>query len=344
MAMAKLNYKGLQHVTHTQDPLRGTMNFPMYSDRRQPYSLFQVVETENDIEYHVCYGKDWDTKEITEQKYNLLKGVRGKRVCKKDRDYEPYPFYERITKPRVLAIVRSDNTIEFTLDGYWQGDRKKMSEWIKPSCYMFDGYRFSGNGLTAHANGQDVSMPIFKGLRLDAETLKPHESQNIQVFRKVVDRKRAKVLMEGYKTKLDVAHAMLKCLDTDTMMVSAKDLLEEHASKPDENNWKYMGSDEAMRIGDNLLESNSEFEASLMYAMALSINGFSVYAIENYASNGRYSRVCEPKNLVSRIKTSLAKKAYETHKPFYEVEVPFMNTKGSEWGLRVVLNGVDVVR
>jgi len=341
--MPFLTYKGLQLVTYTQDPFRGTMNFPMYSDRRQPYSLFQVVETENDIEYHVCYGKDWDTKEITEEKYNLLKEVKGRRVCKKDRDYEPYPFYERITKPRVLAIVRSDNTIEFTLDGYWQGDRKKMSEWIKHS-YMFDGYRFSGNGLTAHANGQDVSMPIFKGLRLDAETLKPHESQNIQVFRKVVDRKRAKVLMEGYKAKLDVAHAMLKCLDTDTMMVSAKDLLEEHASKPNDSSWKYFGSDEAMRIGDNLLESNSEFEASLMYAMALSINGFSVYAIENYASNGRYSRVCEPKNLVSRIKTSLAKKAYETHKPFYEVEVPFMNTKGSEWGLRVVLNGVDVVR
>ena len=341
--MPHLTYKALQHVTHTQDPFRGTMNFPMYSDRRQPYSLFQVVETENDIEYHVCYGRDWESKEITEQKYNLLKGVRGKRVSKKDRDYEPYPFYETIAIPRALAIVRSDNTIEFVRDSYWQGDRKKMSEWIKHS-YMFDGYRFSGNGLTAHANGQDVSMPIFKGLRLDAETLKPHESQNIQVFRKVVDRKRAKALMEGYKDKLDVAHAMLKCLDMDTMMVSAKDLLEEHASKPDEGNWKYLGSDEAMRIGDNLLESGSEFEASLMYAMALSINGFSVYALENYGNGHTRYNTCEPKNVVPRIKTSLAKKAYETHKPFYEVEVPFMNTKGSEWGLRVVLNGVDVVR
>jgi hypothetical protein len=318
------------------------MNFPMYSDRRQPYSLFRVVETENDIEYHVCYGRDWESKEITEQKYNLLKGVRGKRVSKKDRDYEPYPFYETIAIPRALAIVRSDNTIEFVRDSYWQGDRKKMSEWIKSTCYMFDSYRYSGNGLMVY--GQN-SMPIFKGLRLDAETLKPHESQNIQVFRKVVDRKRAKSLMEGYKDKLDVAHAMLKCLDMDTMMVSAKDLLEEHASKPDENNWKYLGSDEAMRIGDNLLESGSEFEASLMYAMAIGVNGFSVYAIERYDSGGhtRYN-TCEPKNLVPRIKTSLAKKAYETHKPFYEVEVPFMNTKGSEWGLRVVLNGVDVVR
>lgn len=339
--MAKLNYKGLQHVTHTQDPLRGTMNFPMYSDRRQPYSLFQVVETENDIEYHVCYGKDWDTKEITEQKYNLLKGVRGKRVCKKDRDYEPYPFYERITKSRVLAIVRSDNTIEFTLDGYWQGDRKKMSEWIKPSCYMFDGYRFSGNGLTAHANGQDVSMPIFKGLRLDAETLKPHESQNIQVFRRTVDRKKSKPLMERYKTKLDIAHAMLKCLDTDTMMVSARDLYEQYADKTD-SNYTFLNSDKAMKIGDDLLDSGAEFEASMMFAMAININGFSDYALKN-GGHTRYN-ICEPKNLVSRIKTSLAKKAYETHKPFYEVEVPFMNTKGSEWGLRVVLNGVDVVR
>jgi len=342
--MPYLTYKGLQHVTHTQDPFRGTMNFPMYSDRRQPYSLFRVVETENDIEYHVCYGRDWESKEITEQKYNLLKGVRGKRVSKKDRDYEPYPFYETTAIPRALAIVRSDNTIEFVRDSYWQGDRKKVSEWLKHTSYMFDGYRFSGNGLVAHVNGQDVSMPIFKGLRLDAETLKPHESQNIRVFRNVVDRKRSKVLMEGYKAKLDVAHAMLKCLDTDTMMVSAKDLLEEHASKPNDGSWKYLGSDEAMRIGDNLLESGSEFEASLMYAMALGLNGFSVYALESYGNGHTRYNTCEPKNVVPRIKASLAKKAYETHKPFYEVEVPFMNTKGSEWGLRVTLNGVDVVR
>jgi hypothetical protein len=93
--------------------------------------------------------------------------------------------------------VRSDNTIEFIRDSYWQGDRKKMSEWIKPHCYMFDGYRFSGNGLTAHIDGESINMPIFKGLRLDAETLKPHESQDIRVFRNVVDRKKSKVLMEG---------------------------------------------------------------------------------------------------------------------------------------------------
>jgi len=316
----------------------------MYSDRRQPYSLFRVVETENDIEYHVCYGRDWESKEITEQKYNLLKGVRGKRVSKKDRDYEPYPFYETIAIPRALAIVRSDNTIEFVRDSYWQGDRKKMSEWLKHTSYMFDGYRFSGNGLVAHVNGQDVHMPIFKGLRLDAETLKPHESQNIQVFRKIVDRKKSKALMAKYDMRLKTAHAMLKCLDMDTMMVSAKDLLEEHASKPNDNSWKYLGSDEAMRIGDNLLESGSEFEASLMYAMAIGVNGFSVYAIENYGNGHTRYNTCEPKNLVPRIKASLAKKAYETHKPFYEVEVPFMNTKGSAWGLRVVLNGVDVVR
>jgi len=338
--MPFLTYKGLQLVTYTQEPLRGTMNFPMYSDRRQPYSLFQIVETENDIEYHVCYGKDWDTKEITEQKYNLLKDVKGKRVTKKDRDYEPYPFYERFIKPRVLAIVRSDNTIEFTLDSYYQGDRKKMSEWIKPTCYMFDGYRFSGNGLTAHANGQDVSMPIFKGLRLDAETLKPHESQNIQVFRRTIDRKKSKPLMERYKTKLDIAHAMLKCLDTDTMMVSARDLYEQYADKSD--NYTYLNSDKAMKIGDDLLDSGAEFEASMMFAMAININGFSDYALKN-GGHTRYN-ICEPKNIVPRLKTTLAKKAYNTHKPFYEEEVSLLNTKGSEWGIRVVLNGVEVVR
>ena len=79
-----------------------------------------------------------------------------------------------------------------------------------------------------------------------------------------------------------------------------------------------------------------------MYAMGLQLDGFSVYSIQNYTGNRRYHRVCEPKNLVTRIKSHIAKKAYSIHKPFIEEEIPFLGTKGSEWGLRVVVNGVDV--
>jgi len=343
MSYSRLSYKNLQHITHTQDPFRGTMNFPMYADRRQPYSCFQLVEVGNSIEYHVAYHRTSEEIEISEERYNLLKDVRGKSVHKKDREWQSYDFFEYKRTPNTMAIARSDNTVEFVKPNYWQGERKKLSEWMGFYAYHFEGYRFGGDGMVRNIadGGGQATFPIFKGLRINVETCQPHESLDIKVFHRTVDRKKSKVLMERYKKGLDVADAMLKCLDTDTMMVSVKELLEEHRKKDDNGN-AYLSTDDMMKIGDNLLDSGAEFEASLMYAMGLQLDGFSVYSIEAYKGVNRYHRVCEPKNLVTRIKSHIAKKAYNIHKPFIETEVPFLGTKGSEWGLRVVVNGVEV--
>jgi hypothetical protein len=342
MSYSRLSYKNLQQITHTQDPFRGTMNFPMYKDRRQPYSCFQLVEVGNDIEYHVAYHRTSEEIEISEERYNLLKDVRGKSVHKKDREWQSYDFFEYKRIPNTIAIVRSDNTVEFVKNHYWQGERVKLSQWMGYYANHSDSYRFGGDVMTRNiVNGGQATFPIFKGLRINVETCQPHESLDIKVFRRTIDRKKSKVLMEKYNKGLIVADAMLKCLDTDTMMVSVKELLEEYKKK-DDNGYAYVSTDTMMQIGDNLLDSGSEFEASLMYAMGLKLDGFSVYSIEAYKGVNRYNRVCEPKNLVSRVKACIAKKAYSLHKPFIEEEVPFLGTKGSEWGLRVVVNGVEV--
>jgi hypothetical protein len=347
----KLTYQNLQHITHTQDPFKGTMRFPMYSDRRQSHCYFTMVEANGEIEYHVAYGNTTDRLEITQQTFNMYKDVRGRAVHEDTNKAGEKVYFEHKRSPRVMAIVRSDNTIEYTRENYWQGDRMKMSEWMSNGrgwnhpIYYFDSYRFGGNGLVDYRDGRKVTLPIFKGLRINADTLEPHESQKIQVFRRVVDRKKSKKLMERYKTKLDIAHAMLKCIDTDTMMVSAKDLYAEHCKTNEEHGYTYFPVSDALKIGDDLLEEGSEFEASILYAIGLELQGFSAYAIQNFGSSNRYYRsVCEPSKLVPNIKARLSKAVYKSHSPFHEEEVPFLQSKGSEWGLRVVVNGVEVVR
>lgn len=347
----KLTYKNLQHITHTQDPFKGTMRYPMYSSRTQSHCYFTMVEANNDIEYHVAYGTTYDRVDITEQTFNLYKNVRGRSVHEGTDDNDQKVFYEHIRKPRIMAIVRSDNTIEYTRDNYWQGDRMKMSEWMSNGkgwnhpFYYFDSYRFGGNALTHYKNEVENTIPIFKGLRIDADTLEPHESQNIQVFKKIVDRKKSKKLMERYRTKLDVAHAMLKCMDTDTMMVSVKDIYDEYGEKSDNVNYAYFSTGNALKIGDDLLDQGSEFEASILYAIGLELQGFNSYAVRNYGGSNRfYHSVCAPSKLVPNIKARMSKAIYRKHSPFHEEEVPFLKTEGSEWGLRVVVNGVEVVR
>jgi hypothetical protein len=345
----KLTYQNLQHITHTQDPFKGTMRFPMYNSRTQSHCYFTMVEANNDIEYHVAYGTTSDRVDITEQTFNMYKDVRGRAVHEELNTAKEKTFWEYIRKPRVMAIVRSDNTIEHTRENYWQGDRMKMTEWMSNGrgwnnpFYYFDSYRFGGNALVDYRNGGKVTLPIFKGLRINADTLEPHESQKIQVFRRTVDRKKSKSLMEKYRTKLDTAHAMLKCMDTDTMMVSVKELYDEHCKTSDEGNYTYFPTSDALMIGDDLLQQGSEFEASILYAIGLELQGFSSYSIHNYGTNNRYYRsVCEPSKLVPNIKARLSKAVYKAHKPFDEEEVPFLETKGSEWGLRIVVNGVEV--
>lgn len=347
----KLTYQNLQHITHTQDPFKGTMRFPMYNDRRQSHCYFTMVEANGEIEYHVAYGNTHDRVEITQQTFNMYKDVRGRAVHEDTNKAGEKVYFEHKRSPRVMAIVRSDNTIEYTRENYWQGDRMKMSEWMSNGrgwnhpIYYFDSYRFGGNALVDYRDGRKVTLPIFKGLRINADTLEPHESQKIQVFRRVVDRKKSKKLMERYKTKLDIAHAMLKCIDTDTMMVSAKDLYAEHCKTNEEHGYTYFPVSDALKIGDDLLEEGSEFEASILYAIGLELQGFSAYAIQNFGSSNRYYRsVCEPSKLVPNIKARLSKAVYKSHSPFHEEEVPFLQSKGSEWGLRVVVNGVEVVR
>lgn len=330
--MSRLDFGSLASKVRSIDPYRGTMRYPM-DNRSNRQNIFELVEKDNDIEFHVSHGYRYNSVEISEARYKLMEGVRGAKVNKKTHEYEPFEYYTTEITPRVLCVVRSDNSIEYVADSFYQGDNMKMSDWM--FGYQYDSYKMSGTAWNgAHHKGTNINHPIFKGLRIDLETHQP-VNQNVQVFRRTVNRSKSKELMAIYKEAFKTPDAMLKCMDIDTLMVSLKDIVDE-ANTDGHNN--YFAS------AEKALANKENFDAVVLYAMSMGLDGFNSWAISNHVAGTtqRYHRTIDPQTIVSRLVASMSKKLYKEHKPFDEEEVSFLNVAPCQWGLRIVVDGVEV--
>lgn len=333
-----LDFNKFASKVRSIDPYRGTMRYPM-DNRSNRQNIFELVEKDNDIEFHVSHGYKYEQVEISEARYKLMEGVRGVRNVKKTHDHEQYDYYTTEVTPRVLCVVRSDNSIEYVADSFYQGDNMKMSDWM--FGYQYDSYKMSGTAWNgAHHKGTNINHPIFKGLRIDLETHQP-VNQNVQVFRRTVNRKRSKELMATYKELFKTPDAMLKCMDTDTMIVSIKDILEEHFGG---NENKYISTKDCFDIAERMFTEGSNFDGVILHGLAQGIQGFNRWAIDSYQSGNTrgYYRMTEPKNVVPRLIACMSKKLYKEYKPFDEEEVDFKNVRPSQWGIRVVVDSVEV--
>jgi hypothetical protein len=332
--MGSLSFNSFASKVRSIDPYRGTMRYPM-ENRSNRQNIFELVETDNDIEFHVSHGYMYEQKSISEARYKMLDGVRGARVYKKEYDHQEHEYYTTEVTPRVLCVVRSDNTLEYATSSYYQGDNMKMTDWT--NGYQYDSYRMSGTAWNGY-NG--VNHPVFKGLRINQETHEP-VGQKVQVFRRTVNRKRSKELMANYKELFKTPDALLKCMDTDTMIVSIKDILDEHFGDKENH---YISTSDCFKIAERMFTEGSNFDGVILHGFAQGIQGFNRWAIDSYTSgnNRGYYRMTEPKNVVPRLVACMSKKLYKEYKPFDEEEVDFKNVRPSQWGIRIVVDGVEV--
>ena len=332
-----LTFKKLASKVRSTDPYRGSMRYPM-DNRSNRQNIFELVETEDGIEFHVSHGYKYEQKPISEARYKMLEDVRGARVYKKTHDHEQFEYYTTEITPRVLCVVRSDNSLEYVTNSFYQGDNMKMTDWM--GGYQYDSYRMSGTAYCERGYA-NLNHPVFRGLRIDLETHNP-VGQNIQVFRRTVNRKRSKELMASYKERFKSPDAMLKCMDTDTMLVSIKDILEEHFGG---DNDKYVSTHECFAIAERMFTEGNNFDGVILHGFAQGIQGFNKWSIDNHTSgsNHGYYRMIEPKNVVPRLMVCMAKKLYKEYKPFDEEEVDFKRVNPCQWGIRVVVDGVEVI-
>lgn len=341
----KLDYVSLNSLVRSKVPYRETNEYPM-DNRSNRTNIVKLVETETDIEFHVCHGYEYVRTPITKELYEKLDGVQNVSTSMKEVGDGTFKYEKYSTTPRVLCIVRSDNSLEYTCDYYHQGDSMKMSDWS--NGYQYQSMRMGGNAYWCSSS--KMNHPIFKGLRINQETREPI-GMDVKVFRRSVNRKKAMELMRGYKEAFVIPNKLLHCMDTDTMLVSVIDILQDKlpSNGADKNGntlgVEYMSSARYFQLAEECLANNENFEALVLYAMSSQIRGFNLYTIKEVRNGSTHYRLTEPKNVVPVVCRYLSKQVYEHHKPFDEEEVPFNKVvRSSRWGLRVEVNGVDVVR
>lgn len=293
------NYARLLRISENQEPYRGSENrFPI-NERR--------------------YGHKYFLKEIVD-------GVPQFKLCYWYRN-------DPVTEPNVFGIVRSDNTIEFAVDGHYmhQGLRQIMSgNYYKG--YFSSSIRHGGiiySKKVDEENNTWKTIPIFKGLRMNIDTMEIHESSKYTFVKKTINRQKSKAVLDKYENAYKVAEVMFINLDKDKLYDITKEIGREYFPEcwVENGNYSYINIDDPKKVmakADEILES-SPFDSFMLY-----INAMSIW----------WRHRDDMKECFTKAKKKIYK-AMQKNKDVFDVK-EFDHTQslvGSEWGVDVKVNG-----
>ena len=339
--MATLDYKNLLNKTMSVSPYRGTNEYPM-GNRSSTYARFG---REDDGSYKIYYHHAWEYQPISEETYKALKGVNGVEVCSKQesgRHWVEHEYSKLVRTRNHVATVRADNTLEFVASDFHQGLRMKFTDWTKGIVYQnnrLGGVVYQNKWGTS----PDIVVPLFRGLIIDLETMLP--KQNVQVFRRKVDRKKAKEIMKPYSDMLKIAETMVGNMPPEMLFSTAKELLEEHGeylAHWGDGKQKFLHCDVAYDKADKLRHEGQLFDSAVLYMMGASI--LNQWNVRDFEVGKRNWWLKEDSHYYSdSLVRMLPKLMYRREEPFYEEEVKVgAGYKPSVWGMRILCDGVEV--
>jgi len=223
--MKALEWDRLTNISKTVKPYRGTTNrFPI-DKRTHNTKCFYVEERNGEQVYVITYGFRHNEHYHTKEEYEANPSKIHNRQWEED-ETKKYVTYSPV--PRELGIVRSDNTFEFTAPYYGQGDNQIMSMWSR-------GYfsRSSRHGGMVYGERGSLFHPIFKGMRINCNTMMPAEGSEYKVVGKRVSRKDAKEFLSGYDDFYKVNEVMFKAMEYKNFMDTVADVAEQVNAKFD---------------------------------------------------------------------------------------------------------------
>ena len=300
----EFNYQRLLKISETQEPYRGSENRFPFSDRK--------------------YGHKYFLKDVVD-------GVPQFRLC--------YYYRKDLSEPNVFGIVRSDNTIEFDVSSRYmhQGLRQIMSASLYKNGYFRSSIKHGGiiysNRLDEENNIWRV-IPIFRGLRMNINTLEIHESSKYTFVKKTLSREKSKALLAEYENAYKVAEVMYVNLEQDKISDIIKEIGREYFPKywVENGNYGYLDIDnpkEVMDKADEILKS-SPFDSFILY-----INAVNLY--------WKYSS--DIKENYNRAKKKIYKVIQKNNDVFNVKEFDYtQNISSSAWGLDIKVNNNFVYR
>jgi len=333
--MKALTWERLTSITKTAKPYRGTTNrFPI-GDRRHNTKDFVSEERNGEQVYVIRYGYCWSSTQHTKEEF-----LADKSGSISERNYNGETTYEQYhTNPRELGIVRSDNTFEFTSAYYGQGDNTIMSNWARG--WFLRSSRHGGMVF----RGGDVFHPIFKGMRINCETMMPHEGSQYKVVGKRVSRKDAKKFLSRYTDFYQVNEVMLKTMEWKGFMETAVDVLNSLAITTD--SWA-LGNDDKEKLteyAESCLDT-APLDAGVAFSLAHDVQNLynRVRAFIDPNKSSYYNREVELDIIFANLKRKLNKELYKANPSVMKLTeyVPNEAYPPSEWGVDVYVNGVEV--
>jgi hypothetical protein len=181
-------------------------------------------------------------------------------------------------------------------------------------------------------NGTVITIPIFKHIRFNMDTMAIHESVKYLATYKTVDRKLSKQAMNIYQDKLNGAYAFINCMDKESFLSDMQSVLQELFA--DDSNHYYWGKekkDSALVLADKMF-FEKPVEAIYTYMKAFSVS----YYLGSQS---------EPSAWLKGFKKKFAKHIQVKHDTFTKDYLTHLeNFKSSPWNIDITINGKMVER
>ena len=226
------NYIGLKQIHETAKPYRNTNNYPYY-DRNHRHKYFIPVEVNGEVEYHMHYYWKWTEQHMSVADFEQAKEHMGVRELEKWHQYTvdndvPIPYWRkwyRADSP--FGIIRSDNSIEFVTEDFHQGLRMHLTDMT--GKYFMRDCKSGGTIMVNHyyAPRQTYKRPMFMNMRVDLDTLEPHESSRYTIDIKTLDRKKSNELFKLQESKFNLLETFYKAMDEESFINDIKDIIKE---------------------------------------------------------------------------------------------------------------------
>ena len=335
--MHALNYTRLNSISNSVPPYRGSTNrFPI-GNRRQNSKYFLVGEENGERVFNIVHGQHWKSVVLTKQEHDELAKQGSPRLHSYQDSDGTWSYYKYDVSPNILGVVRPDNTFEFTGGRYGQGDRGVLTSyshgWLCTESRR-GGMIWVGR---LNGNGERGMFPIYKGLRVHCETMRP--TKPITVLGRKVDRKIGKTLLTKYQDFYNITEVMTKAMDYEAFVKTTAEVVEEHANG-EQYHWRTF-KDKA----DALIDT-APLDAAILYIMGWDI-GSMRWNLRRFmdTSYSRYSAHEDtPHDMFLNLKRRLNKEIYKANDGVFK-KVEYINEAlypPSEWSYTVMVDGVEV--
>lgn len=329
-----ISYDKLDTITKTSKPYRGSTNRYPTNKRTHNLKNFYVEELDGERVFKVTYGVTSRRIIIDEHEYlSIIKSNPHGAYSHNEEfyRYEPIPYE--------IGIVRPDNTFEFTAQNLHQGLNMYLSNEFFGAGLVCASVRHGGVVYNSRWRNPQKMFPLFKGLRLNLDTLTPHESHNLTLHKLNIDRKLSKALMADYGTMLKVSETMFKAMDLDTLITQTNEVVHEATNtKMDETVWAHGKNTELLQQAAN--QANKEgryFDCAAIHAYLMDANRLQAVIKWN---NNWYRNNMSTESIHMALKTNLAKQVYKAEEPFKKTEITYgLPYASSEWGFELLDNG-----